>query len=99
MEPFVKATHVLEGDSVLSMRESLHLHSHIVANHHPNVAAVTKHLANGNTTNKQMILRYAKNFVKPAYDDYFKKKFNNDVQITVDLFKTAKFFPIQSVRT
>ena len=36
------------------------LHSHIVASHHPNVTAVAKHLADGNTTNEQMLLKYAK---------------------------------------
>ena len=36
------------------------LHSHIAASHHPNVTAAAKHLADGNTTNEQMLLKYAK---------------------------------------
>ena len=44
------------------------LHSRVVASHHPNVTAVAKHLADGNITNEQMLLKYAKNCVKPAYD-------------------------------
>ena len=67
------------------------LHSHIVASHHPNVTSVAKYLANGNTTNEQMLLKYAKNCVKPAYD-YFKEKFDNDLRSTVELFKTARYF-------
>ena len=77
---------MLLGDSVLSLvaYERINaLHSHIVAIHHPNEAAVAKHLANGNTTNEQMLLRYTKNCVKPAYD-HFKEKFDNDQQSTVD---------------
>ena len=94
MEPFVKATYALESDGVLSLvayERISALHSHIVASHHPNVTAVTKHLANGSTTNEQMLLTYAENCVKPAYD-YFKEKFDNDLRSTVELFKTARYF-------
>ena len=52
MEPLVKATYALEGDGVLYLvaYEIISaLRSHIVASHHPNVTAVAKHLANGNT--------------------------------------------------
>jgi hypothetical protein len=94
MEPFVKATYALEGDGVLSLvayERISALHSHIVASYHPNVTAVAKHLANGNTTNEQMLVQYAKNCVKPAYD-YFKEKFDNDLRSTVKLFKTARYF-------
>ena len=81
MEPFVKATDALEGDGVLSLvayEKICALHNHIVASHHPNVTAIAKHLANGNPTKEQMLLRYANNCVQAAYD-YFKEKFNNDL--------------------
>ena len=38
-----------------------------------------------------MLLKYAKNCVKPAYN-YFKENFDNDLQSTVELFKTARYF-------
>ena len=83
MEPFVKATYALEGDGVLALvayERISALHSNIVASHHPNVTAVAKHVANGSTTNEQMLLTYAENCVKPAYD-YFKEKFDNDLRM------------------
>ena len=55
------------------------------------LTAVAKHLANGNTTNEQMLLKFQKNWVKPAYN-YFKEKFNDDLWSTVELFKTARYF-------
>ena len=86
MEPFVKATYALEGDEVLSLvayEKISALRSHIVASHHPNVAAVAKHLANGSTTNERMLLLNATNCVRPAYD-YFTEKFDNDLQSTIE---------------
>lgn len=94
MEPFVKATYALESDRVLSLvtyERISALHCHILASHHPNVTAVAKHLANGNNTNEQMLVNYAKNCVKPAYN-YFKEKFDHDLQSTLELFKTARYF-------
>ena len=93
MEPFVKATYALEGDSVLSLvayERISALHSHKAANHHPNVAAVTA--SSKWESNEQIPLRwYTKNCVKLAYD-YFKRKFDNDLQSTVGLLKTERYF-------
>ena len=51
MEPLVKAKCMLFKVTACSPWWLMStLHSHIVANHNPNVVAVTKHLANGNTT-------------------------------------------------
>ena len=94
MEAFVKATYALEGDGVLSLvayERISALHSHIVVSHHPNVTAAAKRLANGSTTNEQILLTYAENCVKPAYD-YFREKFDNELRSTVELFKTARYF-------
>lgn len=81
MEPFVKATYALEGDGILSLTryERIRtLYSHIASNHHPNITAVARQLANGNSTNEQMLVTYAENCVRPAYE-YFKDKFDNDL--------------------
>ena len=75
MEPFVKATYVLEGDGLLAFiayERISALYSHVASNHHPNVTAVVKHLANGNS-NEQILVTYADNSVQPTYE-YFKAK-------------------------
>lgn len=71
MEPFVKATYSLEGDGLLAFiayeRISI-LYSHVASNHHPNVTAVAKQLANGNSTNEQILITYGENSVQSAYE-------------------------------
>ena len=94
MEPLVKATYALEGDGVLSLvtyERISALYNHVTVGHHPNVDAVAKQLANGNSINEQMLLKYADNCVQPAYD-YLKMKFDNDLRCTVELFKVARYF-------
>ena len=71
MEPFVKATYALEGDGMLSVTtyERIRtLYSHIASNHHPNVTAIARQLANGNSTNEQILVTYTENCVRPAYE-------------------------------
>jgi len=75
MESFVKATYVLEGDGLLAFiayERISALYSHVASNHHPNVTAVAKHLANGNS-NEQILVTYVDNSVQPTYE-YFKAK-------------------------
>ena len=89
MEPFVKATYVLEGDGLLAFigyERISALYSHVASNHHPNVTAVAKHLANGNSTNEQILVTYADNSVQPTYE-YFKAKFDNDLSNALQLLK------------
>lgn len=92
MEPFVKATYVLEGDGLLAFIayeriSTLYIqYSHIASNHHPNVTAVAKHLANGNSTNEQILVTYAENSVQPAYE-YFKAKFDNNLSNALQFLK------------
>ena len=94
MEPFVKATYALEGDGMLSVTtyERIRtLYSHIASNHHPNVTAIARQLANGNSTNEQILVTYTENCVRPAYE-YFKDKFDNDLSCALQLFKLARYF-------
>ena len=91
MESFAKATYVLEGDGVLvlSAYGQLHaLHGSISLEHYLNVNAVAKKLSQGNSEHKQQLVSYSKECVKPAYN-YFKHKFNNNLQQTVKAFKAA----------
>ena len=86
-----KATYALEGDGLLAFivyERISALYSHVASNHHSNVTAVAKHLANGNSTNEQILVTYAENSVQPAYE-YFKDKFDNDLSNALQLFKTG----------
>ena len=56
MEPFVKATYVLEGEGTLALVAYeclMTLFQTISAEHYPNVAAVAKKLANGDPSYEQ----------------------------------------------
>ena len=61
-------------------------YSHVASNHHPNVTAVAKHLANGNSTNEQILVTYAENSAQPAYE-YFKAKFDNNLSNALQFLK------------
>ena len=50
-----------------------------------------RHLANGNSTNEQILVTYAENSVQPAYE-YFKAKFDNVISNALQVFKTARYF-------
>ena len=94
MEPFVKATYALEGDRLLAFiayERISTLYSHVASNHHPNVTAVAKQLANGNSTNEQILITYGENSVQSAYEQ-IKDKFDNDLSNALQLFKTARYF-------
>jgi hypothetical protein len=97
MAPFVKATYTLEGDGLLALiayREISKLHSIVSSQLYPNVLAVAKHESRGDASNEQLLIRYAKNCVRPAYD-YFQEKFDyssGDLKDLVLAFKAARFF-------
>ena len=74
MEPVVKATYNLEGDGYLALEvyERLSaLYIAITSKHMPNVKAMAKAEAGGNSSREQQLLDYAEVCVTPAYD-YFK---------------------------
>ena len=52
---------------------------------------MAKKLSQGNSERKQQLVSYSKECVKPAYN-YFKHKFNNNLQQTVKAFKAAQYF-------
>ena len=59
MEPFLKATYKLEGDGPLSLeayQQLSILFASVSTQHYPNVAAVAKAEANGNTSHEQQLL-------------------------------------------
>ena len=94
MEPFLKATYKLEGDSPLSLeayQQLSILFASVSTQHYPNVAAVAKAEANRNASHEQQLLDYSKACVQPAYD-YFYLKFNNDLKPFLDAFKAARLF-------
>ena len=59
--------------------------------HYPNVAAVAKAEANGNTSHEHLLLDYSKGCVQPAYNHFY-LKFNNDLKPVLDAFKVARLF-------
>ena len=69
MEPFVKATYILEGDGVLALNAYGHLdalYQNISLEHYPNVSAIAKRLSAGNSVHDQQLILYTKECVKPA---------------------------------
>ena len=68
MEPFVKATYNLEGDGFLALETYQRINALYItrSNHMPNVTAVAKSQANGNSVNERQLLDYAHVCVKPG---------------------------------
>ena len=94
MDPFVRATYLLEGDGPLALSTYERLMTLVQAmntEHYPNVAAVARKLANGDPRHEQQLITYAKSCVSAAYA-YFKGKFERDLQPAVLAFKAARFF-------
>ena len=94
MEPFVKATYILEGDGALALvaYEGLTtLFAVITSEQYPNVAAVAKNLCSGDSRHERQLVEYAKACVVPAFT-YFKSNFENDLKATVLAFKAARYF-------
>ena len=94
MQPFVQATYLLEGDGPLvftAYEQIRKLYNHISLEHYPNVTALAREQAQGNSSHEQQLLAYAKSCVIPAYA-YFKTKFDNDLKSTLDAFKAACYF-------
>ena len=101
MEPFVKATYNLEGDGFLALEvyERLSaLYIAITSKHMPNVKAMAKAEAGGNSLREQQLLDYAEVCVTPAYD-YFKAKFDHDLKPALMAFKSARFFSPSKIYT
>ena len=94
MEPFVKATYKLEGDGALSLvayDQLSMLYAQVSTQYYPNVVAMAKEVAHGNTAHEQQLKLYAEVCAQPAYD-YFKSKFDNDLKPVLDAFKAARYF-------
>ena len=97
MEPFVRATYTLEGDSPLALiayREISKLKSSVSCEHYPNINAIARYESKGNASHEQQLISLAKVCVQPAHD-YFKQKFDMDsgeLKDTLAVFKAARFF-------
>ena len=92
-EPFVKATYVLKGDGPLVLsayKEIQQLRASIRNEYYPNVVAVARRLSTASTQCDQLV-RYAKNCIKPGYE-YFNTKFDEDLSITLSMFKCLRLF-------
>ena len=92
-EQFVKATYRLEGDGPLvfsAYEEIAALRVGISNEHYPNMNAVAAKLSS-NDSQKQHLLAYGKECVKPA-SDYFYRKFDEDLKVAVSIFKCARYF-------
>ena len=98
MTPFVQATYNLEDDRLLALkayREISALHSVTATQNYPNVLAIAKNESAGNASNEQLLVRFAENSVRPAYE-YFKQKFDfnsGELKDIILAFKAARFFP------
>ena len=96
MTPFVSSTYLLEGDGPLAFvayREINKLHASIACGHCPNVSAVARSEARGNTVHEQQLLAYAQHCVQPAYV-YFQSKFDlttGELKHTLEAFKAARY--------
>ena len=94
MEPFVRATYTLEGDSPLALiayREISKLKSSVSCEHYPNINAIARYESKGNASHEQQLISLAKVCVQ---HDYFKQKFDMDsgeLKDTVAAFKAARF--------
>ena len=92
-EPFVKTTYLLEGDGPLVLsayKEIQQLRAFIENEHYLNVLAVARKQSTS-TTQYDQLFRYAKVCIKPGYD-YFKKKFDEDLSLVLDMFKCWRLF-------
>ena len=93
-EPFVKATYRLEGDESLAFsayEEIVKLQATISAQNFPNITAVANKLSSNRPTQKQQLINYATECIKPAIG-YFKQKFEGDLKPIVTAFKYARYF-------
>ena len=70
----------------------------ITSKHMPNVKAMAKAEAGGNSLHEQQLLKYAEVCVTPAYD-YFKAKFDHDLKPTLMVFKSARLFSPSKINT
>ena len=99
MEPFVKATYFLEGDSALALlayeRVSA-VFSAISTEHYPNVIAIAKQLSGGNSAREQQLVSYARSCVQPAYS-YSQNKFDGELKPALLVFKTARYFTLSKL--
>ena len=93
-EPFVKATHKLEGDRplVLECYEAVETVTNSVElAHAPNVEAVAKTLSRGSETVKQRLLNHVKTCVQPAHS-YYKRQLSLSLKVPLLAFKAARLF-------
>ena len=93
-EPFVKATYRLEGDGSLAFsayEEIVKLQATISAQNFPNTTAVANKLSSNRPTQKQQLINYATECIKPAIV-HFKQKFEGDLKPIVTGFKYARYF-------
>ena len=91
----------MEGDGFLALEvyERLSaLYIAITSKHMPNVKAIAKAEAGGNSSREQQLLNYAEVCVTPAYD-YFKAKFDHNLKPAMLAFKSARFFSPSKIST
>ncbi len=79
----------LEGGWVSAYEEIVKLQATISTQHFPNTTAVSSRLSSSRPTQKQQLINYATDCIKPAY---FKQKFESDLQPIVTAFKYARYF-------
>ena len=88
----------LEGGWVSAYEEIVKLQATISTQHFPNTTAVASRLSSSRPTQKQQLINYATDCIKPAIT-YFKQKFESDLQPIVTAFKYARYFdPVKLAR-
>lgn len=90
---FVKATYHLRGDGPLAFivyEEISNLWASVSREYYPNVVAGVASLAS-TPTQVDRLTKYAKSYVKPAYD-YFEEKLTEDLAIPMSVIKEAHKF-------
>lgn len=94
MLPFVKATYSLEGDGPLALQAyqivSL-LYNHISMQYYPNLVAVARQLSQDSVTRENQLVAHGDACCVPAYD-FFKAKFDKELQPNLIGFKSARYF-------
>ena len=93
-ETIVKATYRLEGDGPLvfqAYEEIATVRAAVRSAHYPNVLAVTRQIASGDSNLQQRLQTYATECIRPGLQ-YFETKFGSDLSAPVSVFKAARLF-------
>ena len=93
-KPMVEATYILEGDGMLAWKcyeQLLVIQNSIRTAHLPNLAAVSRHISEGNPAVSQQCYQYGVAAVQPGWE-YFNQTVMGVMNHQVEIFKAARLF-------